>query len=118
MKRLVIVIAVACVVPALALSQDKKDVPKGKALPANWAKLGLSDDQKQRVHEIQSKWGLKIDELRKQLTELQKKQKEDLDEVLTAAQRARLKEIVLEKIEPKKPDKPEKPAAEKKPGGK
>ncbi|MBX7103102.1 MAG: hypothetical protein K1X57_03425 [Gemmataceae bacterium] len=83
---------------------------KGKAkgqLPQGWSKLGLSDEQKQKIYEIQSKHKAKIDDLEKQIKEAREKMVKEETEVLTAAQKARLKEMFAEKLG-------EKPEAEKK----
>jgi hypothetical protein len=78
----------------------KKDAPaKGKGqLPPNWAKLGLSDDQKQKVYAVQSEFGPQIIKLQKEIQDLRKKQSDELAKILTDAQKTRLKEILSEKV--------------------
>ena len=45
-----------------------KDTPKLKGqLPANWGKLGLTDEQKQKVYKVQAEFKEKIADLEKQL---------------------------------------------------
>jgi Spy/CpxP family protein refolding chaperone len=99
------------------LGQDKAQVGKARGtLPQNWNKLGLTDDQKQKVYTAQAEYKGKIDELQKQIDDLKKKQRAAMESVLTDAQKARLKEIALEKAgvgDDKKPDK--KPEDAKKP---
>ncbi len=82
-----------------ASADDKKDsAPVVKSpLPANWAKLGLSDEQKAKIYAIQGKFKAKIDDLTKQLKELRKEETTAMLEVLTDAQKARLKELAIEK---------------------
>jgi len=75
---------------------DTKVVKQG-ALPANYAKLGLSDDQKKKIREIRSEYNAKIADLEEQIKEIRKKERLAMENVLTDAQRARLKELVLEK---------------------
>ncbi len=78
----------------------KKDTAKGLkagALPQNYSKLGLSDDQKKKIREVRAEYGAKIQELDDQIKELRKKEKVAMEDVLTDAQRARLRELVLEK---------------------
>ncbi len=75
---------------------DAKVVKQG-ALPANYSKLGLSDDQKKKIHQIQGEYGPKIQELQDQIKELRKKARLAMEDVLTDTQRARLRELVLEK---------------------
>jgi hypothetical protein len=95
------------------LGQDaKRDAGKAKGqLPQNWSKLGLSDEQKQKVYTIQTQYKEKIEALEKQLGDLKKKQMDEMSKVLTAAQKARLREIVSEKVgaDDKPDDKPSKP---------
>ena len=101
-------VAAILLVPALiVLAQDKKDPPPkgGRQLPANWGKLGLSDKQKNDIYSVQSEYKTKIDELQKQINELRKKEKDEMSAVLTDAQKARLKEIVLESVPGEKPAK-------------
>jgi len=87
-------------VPVLkACADDKKDTtPVTKSpLPANWGKLGLSDEQKTKLAQVQGKFKAKIDELTKQLKELRKEELTSMMDVLTDAQKARLKEMAVEK---------------------
>ena len=97
-----------------------------RALPQNWNKLGLSDEQKQKIYAAQAEYGAKIDALAKQIKDLQAKQRDAMEKVLTDAQKTRLRELATEKLpktttpkDDKKPDtkadtKPATPA-EKKP---
>jgi hypothetical protein len=92
-------LAVVFVVGGLVLGDDK-DTKKGVAkdrLPPGWAKLGLSDEQKQKVHDIQGEYGPKIHDLEAQIKELKNKERLELVKVLTDAQKARLGEIEKEK---------------------
>jgi Spy/CpxP family protein refolding chaperone len=92
---------------ALAASaEDNKEAPRKGQLPQNWAKLGLSEEQKSKVYTIQSDYKAKIDVLKKQLAELQKMERLALEEVLTDGQKTRLKELILDKVPGAKPDKP------------
>jgi hypothetical protein len=104
----VLALLVAGVMGAAASAQEKKETPKGRQLPQNWAKLGLSDEQKDKVYSIQGEYKSKIDDLVKQINELRKKEREALDSILTEGQRTRLKEILLERVPGTKPgSKPE-----------
>src|SRR5205823_2974854 len=77
-------------------SKDSREpAPKMRGqLPPNWGKLGLSDEQKQKVYEAQNKHRAKIEALQKQIAELRDQEKKDMEAVLTDAQKARLREIV------------------------
>lgn len=80
-----------------SFGQDKKDSGKGRRLPPTWSKLGLSDEQRQKIYAIQSDYGSKIQELQAKLKELQKQELADMSKVLTDLQRKRLRELALEK---------------------
>lgn len=92
-----------------------------RSLPTYWSKLGLSDEQKQKLYATQAEYGVKIAALQKQIKDLQKQQRAAMEKVLTEAQKTRLREIVAEKLPkstaPKDDKKPNsKPApADKKP---
>jgi hypothetical protein len=76
---------------------EDKEVPakvKGN-LPKGFSKLGLTDDQKQSIYKITGKYRAKIDELRQKMIALQTEEKAEIDKVLTAEQKARLREILL-----------------------
>ena len=75
---------------------DAKVVKQG-GLPANYAKLGLSDDQKKKMRDIRSDYNAKIADLEERIKELRKKERLAMEDVLTDTQKARLRELVLEK---------------------
>ena len=75
---------------------DAKVVKQG-GLPANYAKLGLSDDQKKKIRDIRSDYNAKIADLEERIKELRKKERLAMEDVLTDTQKARLRELVLEK---------------------
>lgn len=74
---------------------------KGKAkgqLPPGWSKLGLSDEQKQKIYDIQAKHKTKIDDLEKQIKDAKDQLRKDELAVLTEAQKKKLKDSMAEKI--------------------
>jgi hypothetical protein len=82
---------------------DDKDPPvrvKG-TLPTYYKKLGLSEDQTQKVYKIRGRYRAKIDALMAQVKELQQQEKADLENLLTEAQKARLKELRSGETAPK-----------------
>ncbi len=83
------------------VKKDTKVVKSGK-LPAYYSKLGLSDEQKKKMQEIQSEYLPKIQELEDQIKALRKKERTAIEEVLTDSQRARLRELLLEKAPPER----------------
>jgi len=88
------------------VGQDaKKEEPKkgdqpAKAkgtLPANWGKLGLSDEQKQSIYKVQGKYNEEIDKLEAKIKELKGSRDKEMRGVLTAEQKKRLEELVTGK---------------------
>ena len=62
--------------------------------------------QKQKVFATRAEYQTKIDELKKQIRDLEMKQREDLQKILTEAQKARLREVLAERSgTPSKDDK-------------
>jgi hypothetical protein len=113
-----IVIGFAVAGSSLLLAQGEaktKKEPRGP-LPANFGKLGLSEDQKTKMYPVCDEYDVKIDELAAQIKKLQGEKSAKLREFLTPAQKERLKEIVAEQAAKKaeaekkaeaKPDAPE-----------
>ncbi len=62
-------------------------------LPMYYKRLGLSEDQKQQVYRVKKSFREKAAALEKQIKLLKAEEKAAIEKVLTAAQRARLKEI-------------------------
>ena len=81
------------------LGQDKKTDTKepviiSKTLPRYYRQLGLSDKQKDNIYKVRASYAVKIKELQNQINELKGKEKGDLEKILTAAQKARLRELL------------------------
>jgi Spy/CpxP family protein refolding chaperone len=119
MKRIAaLIVAAAFIAVAVPLVEgqdptkpkDTKDpAPKMRGqLPQGWGKLGLSDEQKQKIYSAQSKFREKIDGLQKQIADLRDQEKKDMESVLTDAQKTRLREIMSNRApaEAKPPEKP------------
>ncbi len=66
----------------------------GGRLPAYYGQIELSDEQREKIYGIQRGYREQIQELRKQLQALEAKQKEEINEVLTEEQKAKLTELV------------------------
>jgi hypothetical protein len=82
--------------------------PRGQLYP-NWKQLGLTEEQVLKIYTIQSKHRGEIQKLELQIKALKKKEREEAVEVLTPAQKQRLKEIATgttEKPKDKVLDKP------------
>jgi hypothetical protein len=81
-------------------TDDKTDTsshPKGQ-LPPGWKSIGLTDSQKAQLYTIQGNYRSKIDDLEQKIRELRQQERAEELKVLTDAQKARLKEIVEEKV--------------------
>lgn len=97
-----VVLALALLVGGLYGQQtvsDSTDTPakfKGM-LPPNWGKLGLSDDQKQKIYRVQAEYAAKIAELERQIQALREQERTEMAKFLTDAQKTKLKELTLGK---------------------
>lgn len=65
-------------------------------LPNNYGKLGLSDKQKKSIYETQGKYATEISELVRKVEELRTKRDTEVEAVLTAEQKTKLKELLAE----------------------
>jgi hypothetical protein len=65
-------------------------------LPANWGKIGLSDEQKQHIYKLQADYSEKIIALEKHLKEMRAKERQALEAVPNDEQK-KLKDIILKK---------------------
>jgi len=90
------VLTVALIGGGMLFGDDPKPRGQGR-LPANWSKLGLSDDQKRQIYSIEADYKTRIDDLQAQIDQLRKKERSEMNKVLTSAQKARLKEIIAAK---------------------
>jgi hypothetical protein len=70
-------------------------------LPANYKKLGLTEQQVQDIYKVQAKYDAKIAALRQQIRDLQEEQRMEREKLLTGAQKARLRELRLGETRPK-----------------
>ena len=72
------------------------DTPAKGRLPTGWKALGLTDQQKEQVYDIQGRYAAQTGDLQRQGKQLRQKEKADLEAVLTLSQKARLRDIALE----------------------
>jgi hypothetical protein len=95
--RLVVAVLLVCLLGTGWLMRDNTradDLPRIRGtLPAHFGKLGLSDEQKQKVYRIQKTYRDQINELTRKLKELKDKRKEAYEKVLTPDQIKRLREL-------------------------
>ncbi len=101
---LVIALATVFLFGGLLIAQEPPKI-KG-TLPANYGKLGLSEEQKQKIYKLQADYDAKIADLDKQMKQLKAQEKVDLEKVLSPEQKQKLKDILSGKLpgEEKKPD--------------
>jgi Spy/CpxP family protein refolding chaperone len=111
------ILAVVLLAGGWLWGQDTKTPSKGR-LPLYWSKLGLSDEQRQKVLAIRGDYQAKIEPLRQKIAQLENEERAELAKILTAEQRKQLQKLIASKVvggeaEDKKPD--DKPAPDKKP---
>ncbi len=101
-------LAVALLMGGWLHGEDTKDDKKVKGqLPQNWGKLGLTDEQKQKIYKVQTEYRDKIFDLEKQIKELRERERGEMEKVLSDEQKKRLREILSSKApdDKKKDDK-------------
>ncbi|MCS7016684.1 MAG: hypothetical protein RMJ19_08970 [Gemmatales bacterium] len=80
---LVAAIGIVCLVLGAGVAQEK---PMGR-LPPGFGKLGLSDEQKQKIYKIQADYEAKIQALRAQIKKLEEEERVQVFNVLTPQQK-------------------------------
>jgi hypothetical protein len=106
-----VVVAILLAGTGLAAFQEKKDDKKADEkktddkkteekttklkgfLPANFKKLGLSDEQIQKVYKTKADYKEKIESLKAQIEKLKDEERVDLNKILTETQRKLLREL-------------------------
>lgn len=68
----------------------KKAEKPGDRLPANYTKIGISEEQRKKIYEIQNSYGVQIAALQKQLADLRAKETAEVEAVLTPEQKKAL----------------------------
>lgn len=100
MYRLVVmlgVLAAALLIANGLQGQDKKEpAPFKGVLPPNFGKIGITEEQKQKIYKIGNETREKVAELEKKIAELREKGKQEVLNLLTEEQKKKLKEILAE----------------------
>ncbi len=78
----------------LAAAEEEEKVT-GR-LPNNYGKLGLNEKQRKSIYEVQGRYATEINALIKQVEELRVKRDAEVEAVLTAEQKVKLKELLAE----------------------
>lgn len=99
--RLFVVLAMFLPMILLAGGVQGQDSKAKGVLPLGWGKLGLSDEQKTKIYEIQTAYEPKLEAISKKLHEEKAKAREEMEAVLTPEQKQKLKEIKFNKFDPK-----------------
>jgi len=66
-------------------------------VPSGYSKLGLTDQQKEKLYKIQAEYSTKIQNLEKQVSDLRDRRQEEFESVLTAPQKRLLAEAAQQK---------------------
>ena len=120
LRFVVSVLVLGVVTSGFLFGEDKKDekdpiIVKAQ-LPRHFKQLALSETQRKAVYKVRGKYAAEIEKLKQQIAALQEQETADLENILTDAQKARLKELRAgttgkEKEPKEKPAVTEKPAA-------
>ena len=101
---------------------DDKKAKSGDRLPPNYGKLGVSDEQRKKIYQIQQSYDGQIAELQKQVAALRAKEVAEVEAVLNADQKKALQaaneESKKKTAEKKKAAEKEKEVDKVKPSGK
>ena len=71
-------------------AKGAKKAGSGDRLPANYGKIGVSEDQRKKIYEIQGKYKDQIAALQKQLADVRTKEAAEVEAVLTPEQKKAL----------------------------
>lgn len=77
---------------AAGVQAAPKEKPRGR-LPNLYGKLGISEDQRDRIYTIQAEYDVQIDDLLTQLEDLRARRDRTVENVLTDGQKHRLHEL-------------------------
>ena len=74
--------------------EEKKAAKKAEGrLPSNYGKVGLTDEQRKKVYDIQDRYEVEIKELEKKLADVKAKQAAEYEAVLTGNQKESLRTL-------------------------
>lgn len=74
-------------------AQAEQKTERRGPLPFYFGKLGLSDEQKEKMYGIQDEYEVKLEALRQQIIQLEGERDQKLEAMLTPGQKLRLKEL-------------------------
>jgi hypothetical protein len=104
MARTSVVIGIAVLGLSLLVGAGvSQEGRRGKGtLPANWKKLGLTQEQEVKIRNISLEYRVKIQDLEKQIDDLKTRQKREQFNVLTEDQKDKLRKLVVGDTTPPK----------------
>jgi hypothetical protein len=77
-------------------ASDQKAKASFRRLPNQYGRLGISDEQREKIYAIQTEFGQQIEALRQQIEDLEKSRDEANRAALTEGQRGRLDELLAQ----------------------
>ena len=95
MKRILVGLGLVVPMALLCSNLSGQDTPKEKGYtPSGWKALSLTADQKAKLSTIRADYKSKMDELTRKIEELKKEEHAKMVDVLSDAQKEKLKTIV------------------------
>jgi hypothetical protein len=76
-------------------STDEPPLKVKGTLPANFKKLGLSEEQTREIYKIRGTFATKIEALKQQIRDLHAEELAEIEKILTDGQKNRLRELKL-----------------------
>lgn len=90
-----VLFAAALLIPAMLFGQSADDAdegPRGR-LPNHFGKLGVTEEQRERIYAIQADYNEQIEELLSQIEALRTQRDDEIESILTPGQKLRLQEL-------------------------
>lgn len=82
---------------ASAAAKSLASAGRRSRLPRDYAKLGLDDEQKSRIQQLQQQYEGTLRDLRQQLAKMRADRDQEIQDVLTATQREHLQQLARER---------------------
>lgn len=76
-----------------ATPSDPSTQPRRKPLPTYFGMLGVSDEQRAQLYDVQDSYEQRLEKLRNELKELVRERDRKMETLLTSGQKLRLKEL-------------------------
>lgn len=92
------VLAVVLLAGGWLWGQQDSKTTRGRTLPLYWSKLGLSEEQKSKAAGVVGEYRKKIDDLKRQISQLEAEERAELAKILTADQKKQLQKLISSKV--------------------